>query len=107
MAKKQKSEAHTPLGLSIIKGLNEAIAYAKGQNVDVRVRTFFIPDVDVKAVREKVGLSQPAFAAKFGFKLATLRNWEQRRREPEASAKILIAVIARHPEIIEEVLQEK
>ncbi|MGH2350858.1 MAG: helix-turn-helix domain-containing protein [Chloroflexota bacterium] len=49
-------------------------------------------------------LSQDEFAAKFGFPPASIRNWEQGRRRPEGPARVLLAVIARYPEVVEEVL---
>lgn len=51
-----------------------------------------------------MGLSQAQFATKFGFPPATLRNWEQGRSRPDAPKRVLLAVIARHPEAVEEVL---
>ncbi len=94
------------VGASIIRGLNEAIAYAKGEHVEVKRHTIHVPIVDPKKVRQSMKLSQADFAMKYGFSLATVRNWEQGRRAPELPAKILLAVIAKHPEIVEEVLAE-
>jgi putative transcriptional regulator len=51
-----------------------------------------------------MGLSQAQFAAKFGFPPATLRNWEQGRSRPDAPTRVLLAVIAKHPEAVEDVL---
>ena len=61
-------------------------------------------EIDVRAIRRKLGLSQPDFAARFGFSLGALREWEQGRRRPEQAARTLLLVIARHPEIVEEAL---
>lgn len=100
--RRQRSE----LGSSIIQGLNEAIAWAAGDNddVDVRVTTIQVPQVDVRKVRERMGLSQAAFALKFGFKPASVRNCEQHRREPELPARILLAVIDKRPDVVQAVL---
>lgn len=92
------------VGRSIIRGLNEAIAWAKGEAVEAKLHTIHIPEVDIREVRQSLKLTQVAFAEKYGFPLATIRNWEQHRREPELPAKILIAVLARHPQVVEEVL---
>jgi putative transcriptional regulator len=51
-----------------------------------------------------MGLSQSEFATRFGFPPATLRNWEQGRARPDAPTRVLLAVIAKHPETVEEVL---
>jgi putative transcriptional regulator len=62
--------------------------------------------VDVKAIRAQTGLSQSGFANRFGFSAAAIKEWEQGRRQPEASARILLLVIAKRPEVVEQVLRE-
>lgn len=93
-------------GASIIKGLEQAIAWSRGENDSVRVTLVHVPDVDVREVRTKMGLSQAQFATKFGFPPATLRNWEQGRARPDAPTRVLLAVIAKHPEAVEDVLRK-
>lgn len=61
--------------------------------------------VDVRAIREGLGLSQPAFARRFGFSPSAVREWEQGRRQPEAAARVLLLVIARSPETVDEAIQ--
>jgi len=51
-----------------------------------------------------MGLSQTQFAAKFGFSPATLRNWEQGRVRPDTPTRVLLAVIAKYPDSVEDVL---
>jgi putative transcriptional regulator len=94
------------VGESIIEGLKQAIAWTRAENDDVRVTVARAPEVDVREVRTKMGLSQAQFATKFGFPPATLRNWEQGRSRPDAPTRVLLAVIARHPEAVEDVLQK-
>ncbi|MBK5291096.1 MAG: helix-turn-helix domain-containing protein [Acidobacteriia bacterium] len=94
------------VGESIIQGLQEAIAWTKGENGNVRVTLVHVPEVDVRKVRLKMGLSQGQFATKFGFPPATLRNWEQGRSHPDAPTRVLLAVIAKHPEAVEDVLRK-
>jgi DNA-binding XRE family transcriptional regulator len=65
-----------------------------------------VPRVNVRKVRTKMGLSQAQFATKFGFPPATLRNWEQGRSRPDVPTRVLLAVIAKHPEAEEDVLRE-
>ena len=104
MKKKARALKSRSVGESIVQGLNEAIAWTKGQNADVRVTRVLVPKVDVRKVRLKMELSQAEFAAKFGFPPATLRNWEQGRSRPDAPTRVLLAVIAKHPEAAEDVL---
>jgi putative transcriptional regulator len=60
--------------------------------------------VDVAAIRAKLGLTQEAFAARFGFSKGAVRDWEQGRKVPEAGARILLKVIEKRPDIVLEVL---
>lgn len=62
--------------------------------------------VDVRAVRERAGLSQEEFATAYGLEVATIRNWEQRRSEPDAASRVLLAVLARRPEAVRDSLAE-
>ena len=90
----------------IIQGLEEALAWSKGEELPVRVTHVRVPDVDVSGVRRRMGLSQTQFALKFGFPPATLRNWEQGRARPDTPTRVLLAVIAKHPESVEDVLKD-
>ena len=92
-------------GSRIIASLREAVDWAEGKNVPVRVTTVKVPTVDVRATRKRLGLSQASFAAKFGFQPATIRNWEQGRTRPDGPARVLLAVIASHPEAVEDALR--
>ena len=94
------------VGESIIEGLQQAIAWTKGENDNVRVTLVHVPEVDVRKVRMKMKLSQAQFATKFGFPPPTLRNWEQGRSRPDAPTRVLLAVIAKHPEAVEDVLRK-
>ncbi|MBI3664703.1 MAG: type II toxin-antitoxin system MqsA family antitoxin [Acidobacteria bacterium] len=93
------------MGQRIINSLDEAIAWARGEDVPIRITTVHVPAVDVRAVRKKLNLSQVQFAARFGFAAASVRNWEQRRTSPDGPARILLAVIAKHPEAVEDALE--
>ncbi|MBM3734216.1 MAG: helix-turn-helix domain-containing protein [Acidobacteria bacterium] len=104
-AKKAVARKRQTVGESIIQGLNEAIAWTHGESSNCRVTLVQIPDVDVREVRTKMGLSQSEFATKFGLPPATLRNWEQGRSRPDAPTRVLLAVIAKHPEAVEDVLR--
>jgi putative transcriptional regulator len=92
-------------GSRIIASLREVVDWAEGRDVPVRVTTVEVPTIDVRAMRKRLGLSQAAFATKFGFQPATLRNWEQGRTRPDGPARVLLAVIARHPDAVEEALR--
>jgi DNA-binding transcriptional regulator YiaG len=84
--KTTRARKRQTVGESIIEGLKQAVAWTKGENDDVRVTLVHVPQVDVRQVRRKMGLSQAQFATRFGLPPATLRNWEQgRAHHPRAA----------------------
>jgi DNA-binding transcriptional regulator YiaG len=60
--------------------------------------------VDVRAIREKMKLSQSEFAARFGFTAAAVRQWEQGRRYPHGPARVLLTIIDREPNAVRRAL---
>ena len=92
-------------GRKIIDGLNEALAHAKGERTGARSHVVLVPEqVNVKAIRDQLKMSQHEFALRFGFNLDTIQNWEQGRRFPEGAARVLLKVIEHRPEAVEEAL---
>ena len=89
---------------SIAAGLRDAIAYAEGKETGAIVRRIEVPTVDVAAIRARTGLSQAAFARSIGVAKGTLLNWEQGRRQPTGPAKVLLAMIAKKPAVVKEML---
>ncbi len=88
----------------IAAGLDDAAAYVRGDADLGGFRVHVPADVDVRAIREHMGLTREAFSARFGFPKGTVRDWEQKRRRPEASARLLLKVIERRPDVIDEIL---
>ena len=87
----------------LIASLDEAADIMAGKVAPARV--WHPPaSVDVRAIRASTGLSQAAFANRFGFSVGAVREWEQGRRQPEAAARVLLLVIASRPEVVDEVL---
>jgi putative transcriptional regulator len=95
MAKKSK----------IIAGLKDAARFARGDHSRAKVHKVEVPcPLDVRAIRQRQGLSQHAFAAKYGFSVSTLRNWEQGHRAPTGASRVLLIVIEKQPRAVEAAL---
>lgn len=58
----------------------------------------------VRLARQAKGLTQEAFAARFRIPVATLRDWEQGRRKPDATSLAYLTVIEREPEAVDRAL---
>jgi putative transcriptional regulator len=62
------------------------------------------PAADVRAIREKTGLSQAAFAAAFCLNRRTLQDWEQGKAVPDVAVRAYLTVIDRNPEAVRRAL---
>lgn len=90
-------------GEDLIAAMEEAAAHAQGRGAVGRIHSINVPDV--RAIREELGLSQQAFASAYRIPLATLKGWEQGRRQPDATASAYLSVIARLPKQAREALK--
>lgn len=88
----------------IMQGIKEAGAYLDGSADKSRYRVHVPEKIDVRKIRRRLGLSQEAFAQKYGFALSAVRDWEQGRRTPERSARILLKVVDKEPEAVSRAL---
>ncbi len=92
-------------GNRILRSVRNARTFARGEGPEGFV--VHVPEqIDVKAIRQKLGLSQAAFALRFGFSPAAVRDWEQRRRQPEQAARVLLMVIDEAPQTVDRVLRK-
>ena len=103
---KISKKALSPLARDIMAGLEEFAAYKRGKKTGAklyRVAHSVPEDVDVKAIRGKLGMTQEQFTS-FGFSLSAIRHWEANRRLPEGPARVLLMVIDRNPSMVLETL---
>ena len=93
------------LGESVIKGMEEALAFAKGEDNGAVVH---IPEeINVRRIRKKLNMSQNAFADYFGVSVRTLQDWEQGRRVPSGASRNFLFVIDREPEAVRRALTSR
>lgn len=79
----------------MMDGLNEVEAFLAGKQEGFKAH---VPrDVDVKAIRNRLGMTQAKFSDTFGFSLDAIKHWEGGRRTPEAPARTLLTVIDKNP----------
>ena len=90
----------TKVAESIRRGLQEAVAYARGEAKESDYRVHVPAAIDVRAIRTKLGMTQEEFAGRFGFSVNTLRHWEQGKRQPEGPTRAYLLVIERAPKAV-------
>jgi putative transcriptional regulator len=87
----------------IAEGLKEAIAIARGEEKPAKL--FVPPEIDVRAIRAKLQLSQEDFASAFGFTVHQIRQWEQARSRPLGPVRAYLMIIDRDPKRVLELLR--
>jgi len=88
----------------IMAGAKEALAYARGEADPSQYKVHIPEDLDVKAIREGTGLTQEAFALRYGFNLGRLRDLEQKRTHPDSVVRAYLLVIQRNPKAVRDAL---
>ena len=94
-------------GKEIITGAEEALAYLTGDKTKgraYRVRARDIRDIDVKAIREKLRMTQEVFSETFAIPVSTLKKWETNNRVPEGPTKAYLTVIEKNPRAVKKAL---
>jgi putative transcriptional regulator len=102
-----KDKKTRSIGDALIHSMGEALAHAQGKKTDARETRFKTPAVEVKRIRERVKLTQPAFAGIMGVSVSGLRKWEQQVRRPSGAALTLLQVMDREPDAVARALAEE
>ncbi|OIR02053.1 antitoxin igA-2 [mine drainage metagenome] len=93
------------IGNDLVEAMGEAFAIASGQAEAAAVHRVAVErDIDVRAIRTRLGLSREQFAQRFHFPARTVQEWEQGRRRPDQSARAYLTVIERNPQAVEDAL---
>lgn len=79
---------------NLIEALNQTKAGIFARTTDIS---------DTAQVRHQAGLSQSQFAKALGISVNTLKSWEQGQRKPSGSAQVLLKLLGKKPELIDEI----
>lgn len=89
-------------GSRLLEAAKEAAAIARG---DAKPAHTYIPsDINVKAIRQKLKLSQDDFAGQFGFTVNQIRDWEQGRSRPLGGVRMYLMLIAKDADGVRKLL---
>lgn len=80
----------------LLESIQEMDGIVKGNRT--ASRSFDFPDPEVKAIRDRLGVSQEKFAVLLGVSKRTVENWEQGRRHPTGAARSLLRIVEADPE---------
>lgn len=94
----------TKSGKRLIEAAREAVSIARGEKKPARLQV--PPEIDVKAIRIKLSMSQEDFAGEFGFTTDQIKGWEQNRSRPQGGARAYLMIIDRDPKTVLGMLRE-
>jgi putative transcriptional regulator len=90
-------------GSRLVEAAKEAAAIARGEASAARE---FVPaEIDVKAMRARLKLSQEEFAHEFGLTMNQVRDWEQGRSRPLGGVRTYLLLIGRDPDSVRQLLE--
>ena len=77
-----------------------ALADPDAQPLELLIAQGWRKMVNPKKLRERLGMTQDEFAATYRIPVGTLRDWEQRRKNPDATARAYLIVIDKDPKAV-------
>ncbi len=88
-------------GKQLLEAAREGLAFCKGEAYPNTYEVHAPPaEIDVKAIRKGLNMTQQVFGERFGFGPARIRDWEQKRTRPAASDRVLLVTIKLAPEVV-------
>lgn len=93
----ESRDARRDIGAELLEAIQDVKAGRYGARYAVEAN-------DIVRIRLNCGLSQAQFAAALQISPRTLQQWEQGRRQPSGAAETLLKIVARHPEVLREVM---
>ena len=94
------------IGDDLIQSMSEALAHARGDGNDVTIHKVDVAQVDARAVRRRLKLTQDQMAQLLGTSVSGYRKWEQGQRTPSGAARTLLTIMEHEPEAVLRVLRE-
>ena len=90
-------DAKRNIGEELLQAIRDVKAGRHGAKYKVEAN-------EIAAARMRSGLSQAQVAAALKISPRPLQQWEQGRRQPSGAAETLLKIVARHPEVLREVM---
>src|ERR1700681_3086255 len=87
----------TTFGSDLIEGMKVVLAHQRGK---IELEQVWPKPIEVKAIRQRVKMSQAEFSRAYGISKRALQEWEQGGRQPDSAARAYLTVIAKEPALV-------
>ncbi len=84
----------------IVSGIKTSFSEKELKELGVIVPDVKINALDIQKIREKTKLSQSVFAKLLNVSPSSVRQWEQGKRRPSGSTKVLLELLRLQPTIL-------
>nr|WP_320194260.1 helix-turn-helix domain-containing protein [uncultured Desulfobacter sp.] len=81
-------------------GLNTSFTEKELNALGVIIPDITITPYQIKKIRQKTNLSQSVFARLLNVSPSSVRQWEQGKRKPTGSTKVLLELLDKSPQIL-------
>ena len=88
----------------IVKGAEDALGFLRGDSSKGRAHKVRTKEIDVKAIRTRLHMTQAVFSETFAIPVSTLKKWETNNRVPEGPTKAYLMVIDKNPKAVQSAL---
>jgi putative transcriptional regulator len=99
--KDQQTATATTFWADLIEDLKQVLEHQRGK---IGLEQVWPRPVDVKAIRQRVKMSQAEFSRAYGISIRALQEWEQGGRRPDSTARAYLTVIAKEPAVVRRAL---
>ena len=100
----RSSGKSTRLGRVLVESAKQIVRHIKGE-IELPMKAVrVVPDVDVRAIRERQRLTREQFAERYGLQVRAIQEWEQGRRKPEPAVRAYMLVIKNQPAAVRKAL---
>jgi putative transcriptional regulator len=95
----------TAIGETVQDMLNSGIktSFTKKEldSLGIKIPEIQLTTYQIKAIREQMNLSQTVFARLLNVSPSSIRQWEQGKRKPTGSTKVLLELLGKSPHLLD------
>ena len=101
MRKSIKEAIGTTVQDMINSGLKTSFTEKELNSLGVKIPEIILTSTEIKKIREKTKLSQAVFAKLLNVSPSSVRQWEQGKRIPTGSTKVLLELLSKSPHLLD------
>ncbi len=82
-------------------GIKTSFTKKELDSLGIKIPEIQLTTFQIKAIREQMNLSQTVFARLLNVSPSSIRQWEQGKRKPTGSTKVLLELLKKSPHLLD------